>query len=151
MKRERAHLPVGLASEGMLAGRPAFATPREVVEDAGLTNEQKREILSGWASDARTCENEPTMRRLDSGAVVPVDDILGALHEIDRKRPLRPRRISSLLPLRGRLLMGEYIRAGRRRPDRDDDPPPLPSRARPPRPPRDGSDEIRLPERIRVG
>ena len=133
--------------EGVLAWHKTFESPRAIVEDAFLSNEQKRELLSGWASDARACADDPTRRKHENGSVAPLADILEALRALDHKDPPRPRRLSSLVPRRSKLLMGEYIRVKRRPPD-DDGPPPVPARARPPRPPMDSPDAIRLPEAV---
>jgi phage gpG-like protein len=40
----------------------AFDHPREVVNDPDLTTEEKRAILSSWASDACSVESQPAMR-----------------------------------------------------------------------------------------
>jgi hypothetical protein len=40
----------------------AFEHPREVVSDPDLTNEEKRAILSSWASDVCSVESQPAMR-----------------------------------------------------------------------------------------
>lgn len=70
--------------------RPAvgFAHPSEVVKDPHLTIEQKREILTSWASDASAVQDEPTLRWL-LGTIepVPLEDVLAALKRLDRARP----------------------------------------------------------------
>lgn len=136
--------------EGVLTWHTTFASPGEIVENELLSSTEKREVLADWASDARACADDLTVRKHDSGAVASLNDILEALRAIDRQQsPPTPRRLSSLLPRRSKLLMGEYIRVKRRRPrDDDDDPPPVPARARPPRPPIDGADAIRPPEAL---
>jgi hypothetical protein len=107
--------------------------PDEVLEDTSLTPAEKRAILASWVSDAHAVQDAPSLRRLDSGAVVPLDTILEALRSLDasdepgasapaRKtilafaRPPRP-----LLRLRGTT----WRRSGRD----DDDPPPCPAAA----------------------
>jgi hypothetical protein len=47
--------------------------------DPKLTTAEKKAVLASWISDARAVENAPSLRRLDSGAVVEVDAILHAL------------------------------------------------------------------------
>lgn len=67
--------------------RPAvgFSHPTDVLKDPHLTWEQKREILSSWASDASAVQDEPALRWL-LGTVEPVhvDDVLEALRRLDR-------------------------------------------------------------------
>ncbi len=62
----------------------AYATPREVMEDTGLSRAEKREILAFWASDACAVDSRPTLRQ-PPGATAPVayDDIMRALRELD--------------------------------------------------------------------
>jgi hypothetical protein len=80
----------------------AFEHPREVVNDPDLTTEEKRAILSSWASDACSVESQPAMR-LPPGAKHPVcfDEIVDALRSLDSgplpkwKRVLRPERPGS--------------------------------------------------------
>ena len=79
----------------------AFDHPQDVVRDPELTTEEKRAILSSWASDACAVESQPAMR-LPPGAMRPVsfDDIVDALRSLDRaplpkwKRVLSHRRSS---------------------------------------------------------
>jgi hypothetical protein len=80
----------------------AFDHPREVVSDPDLTTEEKRAILSSWASDACSVESQPAMR-LPPGAKHPVcfDEIVDALRSLDSgplpkwKRALRRQRSDS--------------------------------------------------------
>ena len=58
--------------------------PDEIVNRTGMGVDEKRAILAAWASDAHAVEGAPASRQLDSGAVVPVDDILAALRRLDR-------------------------------------------------------------------
>jgi len=48
-----------------------YTFPHEVVEDPALGIQQKREILSEWASDACAIESFPTLRQLP-GTPFPV-------------------------------------------------------------------------------
>ena len=59
----------------------AFDHPREVVNDPDLTTEEKRAILSSWASDARSVES--VLNRAEG--VVRLDDVMNALKELDRR------------------------------------------------------------------
>jgi hypothetical protein len=66
--------------------RPAvgFQNPDDVVKDPHLTVQDKREILSSWASDASAVQDEPRLRWL-LGTVepVPLDEVLAALRRMD--------------------------------------------------------------------
>lgn len=59
----------------------AFATPMDVVEDPDLTTNEKRAILSSWASDA--CAVSPELRAPPESPVVKFDDIMDALKALD--------------------------------------------------------------------
>lgn len=82
--------PLGLKTLLERGIRPAvgFTHPSEVVKDPDLTIEQKREILTSWASDASAVQDEPTLRWL-LGTIepVPLEDVLTALKRLDRARP----------------------------------------------------------------
>jgi hypothetical protein len=80
----------------------AFDRPRDVVNDPDLTTEEKRAILSSWASDACSVESQPAMR-LPRSAKDPIgfDEIVDALRSLDSgplpkwKRALRRERSGS--------------------------------------------------------
>lgn len=59
--------------------------PEQVLHHPTMTDDEKRALLSSWASDRRAIEDAPTLRRLDSGAIVPVADVLAALAAIPAK------------------------------------------------------------------
>ena len=88
--------------DALLHPASAFDHPQDVVRDPDLTTEEKRAILSSWASDACAVELQPAVR-LPPGAKQPVgfDDIVDALRSLDRaplpkwKRVLPQRRSSS--------------------------------------------------------
>jgi hypothetical protein len=67
-----------------------FDHPEDVVRQAGLTTAEKRAILASWASDASAMTSCPSLRS-PAGLKNPVsiDEILGALCELDRglRRP----------------------------------------------------------------
>lgn len=71
--------------------RPAvgFQHPLDVLKDLDLTHDDKREILSSWASDASAVQDEPQLRWL-LGTVepVPLDDVLTALKRLDAIGPV---------------------------------------------------------------
>ena len=66
-----------------------YAHPSDVTNDSKLTTAEKRAVLASWISDARAVENAPSLRRLDSGAVVHVDEIRQALVSLDEPEPDR--------------------------------------------------------------
>lgn len=111
-------------------------SPDDVVRDPTMTLAEKRAVLAAWASDAHAVEDAPALRRLDSGAIVPVDEILTALRSLDA------RRVGSSDPgivyrfpfaRHQRKLAARWRSLGRRpgRRDDDDDPPPAPAAAAP--------------------
>jgi hypothetical protein len=57
--------------DSLLHPASAFDHPQDVVRDPDLTTEEKRAILSSWASDACAVESQPAMR-LPPGAKQPV-------------------------------------------------------------------------------
>ena len=111
--------------------QPLHANPQEVLRDSSLSVAEKRNILSSWASDARAVPDAPALRRLDSGTVVNIRDILSALQTLDAFEYSQPRRLNSKKPWRRRQSMGfrgwlpSEFRG--RRTDDDDDPPPCPA------------------------
>lgn len=77
----------GLAEARDQLLRPAigFQDPSDVLKDPDLDANEKRAILSSWASDACAVENHPTLRWLiGTEAPVPVQDIKAALARLDR-------------------------------------------------------------------
>jgi len=69
----------------------AFEHPSEVVGDPDLTLNEKRAILSSWASDACALEAAPELREIPRGKIVRFDDIMDALRSLDgdEGQPLR--------------------------------------------------------------
>ena len=68
--------------------RPAvgFDRPSDVLKDPDLNDEQKRAILSSWASDASAVKDHPAMRwLLGAPAPVPLAEVLEALARLDRR------------------------------------------------------------------
>ena len=78
----------------------AFSSPAEVVSDPDLTLQEKRAILSSWASDACAVEAMPEIRSHPSGSTARFDEIISALRELDRRRP--DKSIPPHRPRRGR-------------------------------------------------
>ncbi len=102
-----------------------LAHPDDVLDHPALTTQEKRAILASWSSDARAVEGVPTLRRLDNGAEVAIDDILRALRKLDAADGSgTPSRWSVTFPRRFR-----WPRKGprHRARDDDDDPPPGPA------------------------
>ena len=111
-------------------GEAIYTHPSDVANDPNLTTAEKKAILALWISDARAVENAPSLRQLDSGAVVEVDAIQRALVLLDDLAPGRgePKRVPPSGRRRGvisRLLrrVGPASNAN----DNDDDPPPAPA------------------------
>ena len=68
-----------------------FDHPRDVLNDPDLTRQEKRAILSAWASDACAVQCLPGMRYLpESKSPVSFDDIIDALKSLDDDPPPRP-------------------------------------------------------------
>jgi hypothetical protein len=67
----------------------AFAHPMDVVRHPDLTLNEKRAILSSWASDACALEAAPDLR-VKSGKVVRWDDIMDALRTLDNENYGKP-------------------------------------------------------------
>jgi hypothetical protein len=68
-----------------------FNHPRDVLNDPDLTKQEKRAILSSWASDACAVESTPGLRQRPGGAtLVSFDDIVDALRSLDDDPPPRP-------------------------------------------------------------
>ena len=81
-----------------------FDHPRDVVNDPDLSKQEKRAILSAWASDACAVQCLPGMRLLpDSKAPVSFDDIIDALKSLDDDpTPPRPGGLAKRLKSRWR-------------------------------------------------
>jgi hypothetical protein len=64
-----------------------FNRPRDVLKDPDLDRDEKRAILSSWASDACAVPDRPTLR-LAPGAETPVPllEVLEALARLDGAR-----------------------------------------------------------------
>jgi hypothetical protein len=110
-------------------GAAIYIHPDDVASDRDLTLAERRALLASWISDARAVENSPSLRRLDSGAVVEVDAILQALVLLDdlagRGKPNRAQPLSRRRGVISRLLRRAGPAHGAN--DNDDDPPPAPA------------------------
>ncbi len=142
-------LPNGSALEGTpsssvsTGGLPSkagfFSHPEDVLSDTSLSIADKRAILASWASDSRAVKNAPTLRQLDNGAVIGIDDVLQAMTRLDeteaQPRTLRPWRISFVRRRGSPILPLPREPSWRRGRDDDDDPPPSAAAVAVPRPP----------------
>ena len=62
-------------------------SPGDVLKHPRMTLDEKRALLASWASEAHAVENRPTLRKLDNGKIVPVDDILRCLKALNQVGP----------------------------------------------------------------
>src|ERR1700733_4944760 len=108
-----------------------YTHPSDVTSDPKLTTAEKKAVLASWISDARAVENAPSLRRLDSGAVVEVDSILQALVLLDQQTPdCRENGRRLHLSGRSRSVISRWMKRvspSRGSNDNDDDPPPAPA------------------------
>jgi hypothetical protein len=124
---------------GHVPSRSEFNRPDEVLGDPEMTREEKRALLASWASDAHAVPGLPSMRRLEDGSLIDVDEILQALKALDAASD--PGLLTTPLwrtpsQRRSRPSLRNWARImRRRRRDDDDDPPPSPVLAAvPPKP-----------------
>jgi len=74
----------GFDLDQLLHPGQAFDHPNDVVDDPDLTINEKRAILSSWASDACAVDSQPGLRRRPGAVrVVTFDDIVDALKALD--------------------------------------------------------------------
>jgi hypothetical protein len=69
--------------DALLHPAQAFEAPMDVVRDPDLTLNEKRAILSSWASDACAVECLPALRKTPSGRTVSFDEVIDALRSLD--------------------------------------------------------------------
>lgn len=82
---------LGRDLEALLRPSRVFDHPRDVVQAANLTIDEKRAILSSWASDACAIESAPALRLLPEGKrPVTFDEVLDALRSLDDDPRPRP-------------------------------------------------------------
>src|ERR1700761_3743264 len=62
---------------------PFLAHPKDVLDDAAHSVEQKRLILASWLSDKHAVPDAPRWRELENGAFVDVHEIEEALRVLD--------------------------------------------------------------------
>ena len=118
-----------ISARAMLADRASvLGHPDDVLSASDLTVAEKRELLAAWASDAHAVRDAPALRQLDSGAVVSVDEVVGALRALDASNA-EGKRASHPGRKRVRHRPFRHWRGSTR--DDDDDPPPCPAAALP--------------------
>ena len=80
-----------------------FDHPRDVLNDPDLTKQEKRAILSSWASDACAVDSAPWLRQPPgSRGPVSFDDIVDALRALDDDDRPRPGGLAMRLKRRWR-------------------------------------------------
>jgi hypothetical protein len=95
----------GFDLDQLLHPAQAFDHPTDVANDPDLTLNEKRAILSSWASDACALESQPALRRPPGMArTITFDEIVDALKALDAttktdapqavRRELRKRRLA---------------------------------------------------------
>jgi hypothetical protein len=97
--------------DDLLHPAQAFNHPTEVVNDPDLTLNEKRAILSSWASDACAVEAAPGLRMTPAGSRVPFDAIMDALRSLDTEAAAIKGRVASTLRRR-RIFAGGRGRGG---------------------------------------
>jgi hypothetical protein len=118
------------ASSATAYGAAIYTHPSDVTSDPKLTTAEKRAVLASWISDARAVENAPSLRRLDSGALVEVDDIRRALVLLDELAPMADCNHRTPSSRRHSVVSRWLRRVGppnRSNDNDDDDPPPAPA------------------------
>jgi hypothetical protein len=73
--------------DSLLHPAGAYRTPMEVVNDPGMTVQEKRAILASWASDACAVEAAPELRQPQS---VRFDHVIDALKYLDGEAATQP-------------------------------------------------------------
>lgn len=97
--------------------RPAshYQSPDDVLRDARLTTDERRVILSSWASDMYAVESNPALRDIPGiRRPMQLNDILGALRKLDGEDDPPPRGAAAMRPVRFSSL--EAVARTRRRP-----------------------------------
>jgi hypothetical protein len=78
--------PDGFGATDLMQPAQAFDCPSHVVNDPELTLDEKRAILSAWASDACALDSQPGLRRSPSGKrPVLFDEVMDALRMLDKQ------------------------------------------------------------------
>ena len=135
---KRFELGSSSSSRQPLSQASTWTHPDDVLNDPRLSCAGKREVLASWVSDTRSVEGAPSLRQLESGAIVSLDAIMDALKSLKSDetsaadyKPAPKLQVGQ--PVRRRALP-RWLRQSSRfaRFDDDDEPPPCPaSSARP--------------------
>jgi hypothetical protein len=96
-----------------------------------MCRDDKRALLASWASDAHAVPGLPSMRQLEDGSPIEVDEILRPLKALDAVHDATLTQTTMLLRMppqrRSRPSLRNWTRIMRhRRRNDDDDPPPSP-------------------------
>lgn len=102
----------------------AFSHPSHVVRDPDLTLNEKRAILTSWASDACAVESAPIRVYATGRPPITFDDVMDALRELDegdqgygRPKPHYRRVLANRIPgVFGRTSRAQHNRRARGRP-----------------------------------
>ena len=110
-------------------GAPSQDPIEAVLTNPHVDRDGKRAVLAAWASDACAVPNRPTLRQLEDGTVVVLDDILRALRTLDGAPPKAKQGVVLWQASeRRRRVARRPWRWPRRFPGHDDDdPPPCPA------------------------
>jgi hypothetical protein len=113
-----------------------FTHPDHLLNAPDLTAAEKRAVLASWISDARAVVDAPTLRQLDSGAIVDIDELLRALKALDNLSDAPTDGAATLNHMRSARSAAALIQLRSRHSrrvttDDDDDPPPRPAAAMP--------------------
>ena len=113
-----------------------FNNPGSVLNDTSLTVDEKRSLLASWASDARAVPDDLSLRRLDDGAMVNLDEILKSPKRLERNpRTTRSTNLSDrFYGSHSWEVLSRILRRGKNDDDDDDptSPAPIAPRPRPP-------------------
>lgn len=76
-----------------------YRRPDDVIDDPRLSSEEKRAILSSWASDACAVESMPALRQIP-GVPAPVsfDAVMAALQRLDGHAHARDKKLHTPMP-----------------------------------------------------
>src|SRR5689334_25066159 len=104
LRQSSAHsLPSDAEIDQLLHPARFYERPADVVTDALLTVQERRAILSSWASDACAVESNPCLRKPPSAkAPITFDEIMDALAQLDRLERSPSRAIGTHRPPRRR-------------------------------------------------
>lgn len=112
-------------------------SPERVLNHSRMSLDEKRAVLASWASDACAVENQPTLRKLDNGTIIPLEEILCGLRALDQDGGRGKRPLHRVMPSHTAFDRRSALISGWRRKwrftgkDDEDDPPPCPASVAP--------------------